>query len=58
MLGYLYQSGKGVRKSIANATYLYGLSANQGYDSAQLNLGIIYANLPGDRRDLATAIKL
>lgn len=36
----------------------YERAAAQGYGSAQLNLGIILANLPGAARDEARAVRL
>jgi TPR repeat protein len=41
--GLAYQEGLGVPKNKRQAMHYYGLSAAQGYDSAQLNLGILYA---------------
>lgn len=43
-LGLAYQEGIGVRKNIGHAQKWYQLSANQGYDSALLNLGKLIAN--------------
>jgi len=40
-LGYAYQEGLGVPRNKRLAMHYYQLSAAQGYDSAQLNLGIL-----------------
>jgi TPR repeat protein len=44
MLGFLYQEGTGLRRSRKEAKKWYSLSAAHGFDSAQLNLGILLAN--------------
>ncbi len=42
-LGFSYQEGQGVRKDLKKAMGWYEKSARSGYDSAQLNLGILFA---------------
>ncbi|MDY6843953.1 MAG: hypothetical protein SVW57_07680 [Thermodesulfobacteriota bacterium] len=55
-LGLAYQDGLGIKRNLRKAIHYYMFSASQGYDSVQLNLSIIYANLPGKRRDLTEAV--
>jgi len=57
-IGFMFDHGNGVRRSLARAIKWYTQAAKGGYDSAQLNLGIILANLPGKRRDLSRAMRL
>ena len=42
-LGLMYDRGKGVKQSDAEAVRWYQLSAQQGYAEAQTNLGAMYA---------------
>ena len=45
LLGIFYQLGAGVPKDDAEAVKWYRKAADQGYATAQFNLGVIYANL-------------
>jgi membrane-associated protease RseP (regulator of RpoE activity) len=44
MLGYMYDTGRGVSKDDAEAAKYYRLAAEQGQATAQSNLGIFYKN--------------
>lgn len=57
-LGVMYQNGRGVAKSYAEAGKWYGLAAKQNYSRAQFNLGIMYAKGRGVPRDDAKAVEL
>jgi len=54
-LGMLYQTGKGVPQSNAEAIRLYRLAAAQGNRSAQANLAYMYENGLGLKKDIAAA---
>nr|WP_323667895.1 tetratricopeptide repeat protein [Burkholderia cenocepacia] len=56
-LGYLYDSGRGVKQSDTDAFNWYRLAAEQGYANAQNNLGLMYENGQGVRQDDAEAVK-
>src|SRR5262245_61994221 len=51
-LGLIYDNGLGVPCNVHVARRWYQRSADAGYPSAQLNLGVLFANLPGRNRDL------
>jgi TPR repeat protein len=41
-LGLMYENGRGVPKDLDEAEKWYGLAADQGYSSAQYNLGFVH----------------
>ena len=57
-LGYAYQHGIGVRKSIPKAIELYQKSIDQGSAGAKSNLGSLYLQGEGVARDYAKALGL
>jgi TPR repeat protein len=54
-LGYCYHKGIGVRQFYRKAVELYTLSAEQGFDLAQLQLGRCYFFGVGINKDKAKA---
>ena len=56
-LGYCYQYGQGVDKSLSKAVEYYRLAAAQGHPSAQFNLGFCYYHGHGVVRDYFQAAK-
>ncbi len=53
----MYKSGKGVTKNYKTAVQWYQKSANQGYVTAQRELGIMYARGQGVNQNYKTAVK-
>lgn len=51
VLGYMYQNGVHVKKSINDAIKFYAYAAAKGYTPSQYALGVIYANGDGVTRD-------
>lgn len=54
-LGFMYVSGEGVGKDVAEAVKWYRLAAIQGEPEAQFNLALIYTNGDGVPRDATEA---
>ena len=53
----LYENGQGVSQSYKKAAKLYRLSAEQGFDRAQFNLGVSYYTGSGVKKSKKEAIK-
>ena len=53
----MYEDGKGVPQSAAEAVVWYGLAAEQGHADAQSKLGFMYLNEIGVLQDFAEAAK-
>ena len=51
----MYENGLGLLQDYAEAVRLYRLAADQGYASAQTNLGVMYRNGEGVLQDTVTA---
>ena len=49
----MYANGEGVPQDAAEAVRWFRLAAEQGYASAQYNLGVMYANGRGILKDAA-----
>ena len=56
-MGYCYYNGNGVAKDATEAVKWYRKAAEQGYASAQDNLGLCYDNGDGVAKDAAEAVK-
>ncbi|HYD19387.1 MAG TPA: hypothetical protein VEF76_13000 [Patescibacteria group bacterium] len=56
-LGYLCYNGLGVQRDAATASQLWRAAANRSNAFAQFNLGILYANGDGVRKDIEIAYK-
>ena len=56
-IGLLYENGRGVPKSDAEAAVWYRLAAEQGYAIAQNNLGVLYHHGRGLAQDSVEAAK-
>ena len=56
-LGFMYDSGKGVKQDYAEALKWYRLAVAQGVALAQFNLGVMYGNGRGVKQDDAEALK-
>jgi len=56
-LGNMYSSGWGVNEDKAQALVWYQLSAEQGYDIAEVNLGYMYQYGQGVQADRNIAIQ-
>ena len=54
-LGFMYDNGRGVRKSYSKAVSWFRKAADQGHAKAQFNLGFAYANGRGVSRNYAKA---
>lgn len=57
-LGFMVESGQGVRQDYAEAAKWYQLSAQQGNVGAQTNLSVLYVAGRGVAQDYAQAVKL
>lgn len=55
-LGWMYASGRGVEKNLAEALRLFHESADQGNPYGQMNLGLMYENGAGVKQDRAEAL--
>ncbi len=55
MLGYMYDTGRGIPQDHREAARWYRLSAEQGFAAAQVNLGWMYGNGRGVSQDLVQA---
>jgi TPR repeat protein len=55
-LGLAYQKGLGVKKNLAQAAKFFGLAADQGHFSAQLNLSKAYYYDQGMEKDLINSV--
>ena len=53
----MYDMGKGVLKDYKEAVRWYQIAAEQGYSSAQHNLGLLYFNGRGVPQDHQEAVK-
>ena len=56
-LAWMYHTGNGVKKDIAQAIGWYKLAAEQGHAIAQNNLGVMYENGLGDKVEKKIAVK-
>ena len=56
-IGYMYNSGKGMRQDYAVAMKWYRIAAAQGSAKAQTNIGFMYENGQGVLQDYAEAMK-
>src|SRR6185437_8150189 len=54
-LGVMYDLGRGVPLDFAEAEKWYRMAAEQGYAPALTNLGVLYYNGQGEKRDLVLA---
>ena len=54
-LGYCYEMGNGVTKTLVEAANWYRKAADQGYTSAQFNLGLCYEFSKGVEKNLVEA---
>jgi TPR repeat protein len=57
-LGFMYDRGQGVAKSLKKAAELYALAANQGHASAQCTLGAFYVNGEGVAQSYEKSVEL
>ena len=57
-LGWMFESGRGVAKSDAEAVRWYRLAAEQGDAKAQNNLGLMFANGRGVAKNESEAMRL
>lgn len=55
-LGFMYATGRGVRKDYRKTAKWYRKAAEQGHAGAQSNLGVMYANGQGVPRDDKEAV--
>ena len=53
----MYETGLGVAQNYVEAVRWYRKAVEQGYASAQYNLGVMYYNVKGVVQDYAEAIK-
>jgi hypothetical protein len=53
----MYSQGRGVTQNKSEAVRWYRKAAEQGYDMAQCNLGLMYARGEGVAQDCAEAVK-
>ena len=56
-MGFMYDKGQGVPQDYKEAIRLYRLSAEQGNNDAQYNLGQMYSNGLGVPQDYKEAVK-
>ena len=56
-LGWLYETGKGVEKSLEKANQYYKMAADQGLVSSQYNLALNYETGLGVEKDYAKAME-
>lgn len=57
-LGYLYESGHGIKKDLTKASHFYSQGCNLGNPDACFSLGVMYYNGKGVYRDENKAIQL